>query len=69
MPRPGPKMKATDDELVAAIKDIRGPYATAVEVAEIVDLTPEHTRKRLKRLEGGPLASKESGKVRGYWVR
>lgn len=69
MARPGPKMQATDDELVAAIKTISGPYATAVEVADIVDLTPEHTRKRLKRLEGDVLKSKQTGNTRGYWLR
>jgi len=69
MATPGPKMQVTDDELVAAVKQVEGPFASAVEVAEIVGLTPEHTRERLKRLDGDVLNSKQSGHLRGYWVR
>lgn len=69
MAKPGPKMKVTDDDLVEAIKTIDGPYAVPVEVAEVVDLTPEHTRERLKRLEGRVLNTKQTGHMRGYWLR
>jgi DNA-binding Lrp family transcriptional regulator len=69
MAKPGPKMKVQDDELVKAIKATNGPYATPVEVAERVGLSPEHTRKRLRRLEDSVLSSKDSGGVVGYWVR
>jgi len=69
MAKPGPKMKVQDDELIEAIKSVSGPFATPVEVADRVGLSPEHTRKRLSRLEGEVLSSKDSGGVVGYWVR
>lgn len=69
MGRPGPKLTVQDDQLIVTIKRINGPFATAVEVADEVDLTPEHVRKRLRDLEErGVLESKRAGQAVGYWT-
>lgn len=68
MARPGPKVHVTDDELLLAVAQVPGPFATAVEVAELVDLSPEQCRKRMKRLaEEGLLNSKKAGSAIAYW--
>ena len=69
MSRPGPKLKVRDDELVEAVKETEGPFATAVEVSELVGLSPERVRERLKHLRDEQvLDSKRAGHVVTYWV-
>lgn len=69
MPRPGPAKQVTDDELVEAIKTINDRFATPVEIADLVGLSPEHCRKRLKKLrEDGVLDSKAAGNATAYWI-
>lgn len=68
MGRRGPALKVEDDELVTAISSVNGPFATAVEVAEEVGLSPERVRERLKELEDrGVLESKRAGSAKAYW--
>lgn len=66
----GPKPKVSDAELCKAIKERNIPFATAGDIADVVDLSRFQTSKRLDKLaESGQINRGVVGeRVKIYWL-
>lgn len=64
------RQKATDSEIVQAMKDHPDPVVTASDLAEVLPLTRQQLNTRLDDLrDRGIAASKQSGSGQVWWIR
>lgn len=69
MTKPGPSRTVSDDEIIAAIKDVDAPFASTKDVSERIGLGTQASYDRLRQLEDmGVIRSKKAGNGRGWWV-
>jgi DNA-binding Lrp family transcriptional regulator len=70
MSTPGPEPQVSDKEIIKAIKDVDGPFASTREVADKTGLGRQGALDRLLPLrEQGVIKAKKAGNGWGWWVR
>jgi len=69
MDEPMRQKEVTDDEIVVAVMDTEGPFATAEELSERLPMSRQGINNRLRDLQDqGLLKRKQCGSGYGWWV-